>query len=131
MKEKIYDFLLLWVTISSLFFIIAYATKFIDVVTLGGLFAGSFIVGLFIYVGLLLRRLVVGGPVREGANVNLIRLGESWLCMAAFCHEAVLMTTRILPGWTYDINLANMLFNLLIFPLFLTFLDEYVRGMKK
>ena len=43
LKEKMYDFATLWLTASVLFFIIEYVTNMLQVVTLGGLVAGSFI----------------------------------------------------------------------------------------
>lgn len=125
MKQKLFYFLTLWVTLSVLFFIINYATNIIDVVTLGGLFAGSFIVGFIIYLGLVVRGKVVKGLVLTAKDgLNITNILEAWLCMAAFCHEAVLMTTRALPGWTYEMTIPSILFVLVALPFASMYIDE-------
>ncbi|MDO4179359.1 MAG: hypothetical protein Q4D21_09290 [Phascolarctobacterium sp.] len=127
MKEKIFNFLTLWITLSVLFFVIVYITNVIDVVTLGGLFAGSFFVGFITYLGLCVLGKVVQGPIlssREGFKI--IRLLESWLCMAAFCHEAVLMTTRAFPGWTYEITPMSVFVVLVVLPFLSIYIDQII-----
>lgn len=125
MKQKLFNFVTLWVTLSVLFFIVNYPTHIIDVVTLGGMFAGSFIVGFIIYLGLVVRGKVVKGPVLTAKDgFNVINILEAWLCMAAFCHEAVLMTTRILPGWTYEMTIPSILFVLVALPFASVYIEE-------
>ncbi|MCQ2359027.1 MAG: hypothetical protein MJ055_03065 [Phascolarctobacterium sp.] len=127
MKQKLFNFLTLWVTLSVLFFIINYATNIIDVVTLGGLFAGSFIVGFIIYSGLAVRNKVVKGPVLTTKDgINITHVLEAWLTMAAFCHESVLMTTRALPGWTYEMTIPSILFVLVALPCISIYIDEII-----
>jgi len=127
MKQKLFDFLTLWVTLSVLFFIIVYATNVINVVTLGGLFAGSFLVGFIIYLGLCVRTKVAKGTVIAfSGDFSFIRLMEAWLCMAAFCHEAVLMTTRAFPGWTYDLTPVSAIFVLVVLPFLSVYIDQII-----
>lgn len=126
MKEKFFNFLTLWVTLSTLFFIINYATNVINVVTLGGLFAGSFLVGFIIYLGLCAREKVAKGTVFSKEDFNVTRLLEAWLCMAAFCHEAVLMTTRAFPGWTYDLTPFSLVFVLVVLPFISVYIDQII-----
>lgn len=54
-----YNLATMWLTLSVIFFLCEYVTGMLQVVTLGGLVAGSFIEGAFMCLGLKLMHVIV------------------------------------------------------------------------
>ena len=54
-----YNLATMWLTLSVIFFLCEYVTGMLQVVTLGGLVAGSFIEGAFMCLGLNLMHVIV------------------------------------------------------------------------
>ncbi|MGM9569675.1 MAG: hypothetical protein ACI3XC_06325, partial [Phascolarctobacterium sp.] len=67
MKERFYNWATMWLTLSVIFFLVEYATNWLEVVTLGGLVAGAFIEGFIVNMGLGLMWLIVSKPFKEAA----------------------------------------------------------------
>ena len=136
LKEKIYDFATLWLTVSVLFFIVEYFTNLLQVVTLGGLVAGSFIEGLFMFVGLKLMHVIVSKEFKQSAWREAIALRsdalKAWLVMAAFSMEGAITVCRMLPGYELNFNVAHGVFLLLVYPVAVLFLEKlYNKGAEK
>lgn len=109
----------MWLTISLIFFIVEYLTDWLEVVTLGGLVAGSFVVGLFVVLGLGLTKLTCSkelyADTLEGKE-RYIEWGKGMVITAAFVWQGVLTVCRVLPGYTLHSNLPHVLFLLLLLP---------------
>lgn len=128
MKEKLYAFATLWLTASVLFFIVEYATKLLEVVTLGGLVAGSFIEGAFMFLGLKLMHVIVSKEFKQAAWKKALALRsdalKAWLVMAAFSMEGAITVCRMLPGYELNFSIAHGVFLLLVYPIALLFLEK-------
>ncbi|WP_293735447.1 hypothetical protein [uncultured Phascolarctobacterium sp.] len=128
MKEKMYDFATLWLTASVLFFIIEYVTSMLQVVTLGGLVAGSFIEGLFMFLGLKLMHVIVSKEFKAAAWREALALRsdalKAWLVMAAFSMEGAITICRMLPGYELNFTAVHGIFLLLVYPAAVMFLEK-------
>lgn len=136
LKEKLYDFATLWLTASVLFFIVEYSTNLLQVVTLGGLVAGSFIEGLFMFVGLKLMHVIVSKAFKQAAWREAVAMRsdalKAWLVMAAFSMEGAITVCRMLPGYELNFTLLHGLFLLFVYPAAVLFLEKlYNKGADK
>ena len=100
----------MWLTLSVIFFLCEYVTGMLQVVTLGGLVAGSFIEGAFMCLGLKLMHVIVD---KQFLLTRLQELAQrrndcikAMLVMAAFSMEGAVTVCRMLPG--YDLNFGIM-----------------------
>lgn len=133
LKEKLYDFATLWLTASVLFFIVEYSTNLLQVVTLGGLVAGSFMEGLFMFIGLKLMHVIVSKPFKQAAWREALAMRsdalKAWLVMAAFSMEGAITVCRMLPGYELNFTLLHGVFLLLVYPVAVLFLEKlYNKG---
>ena len=128
LKEKLYTFATLWLTASVLFFIVEYVTNMLQVVTLGGLVAGSFIEGVFMFLGLKLMHVIVSKELKQAAWKEAMTLRsealKAWLVMAAFSMEGAITVCRMLPGYELNFTLAHGIFLLLVYPIALLYLEK-------
>lgn len=62
-----YNLATMWLTLSVIFFLCEYVTGMLQVVTLGGLVAGSFIEGAFMCLGLKLMHVIVDSSFADKA----------------------------------------------------------------
>ena len=136
LKEKMYNFATLWLTVSVLFFIVEYFTGLLQVVTLGGLVAGSFIEGLFMFIGLKLMHVIVSKKFKQSAWREAVALRsdllKAWLVMAAFSMEGAITVCRMLPGYELNFNAAHGVFLLLVYPVAVLLLEKlYNKGAEK
>lgn len=136
LKEKLYDFATVWLTVSVLFFIVEYFTSLLQVVTLGGLVAGSFIEGLFMFLGLKLMHIIVSKEFKQAAWREAITMRsdalKAWLVMAAFSMEGAITVCRMLPGYELNFNTAHGVFLLLVYPVAVLYLEKlYNKGAEK
>ena len=136
LKEKLYDFATLWLTASVLFFIVEYSTNLLQVVTLGGLVAGSFMEGLFMFIGLKLMHVIVSKPFKQAAWHEALAMRsdalKAWLVMAAFSMEGAITVCRMLPGYELNFTLLHGVFLLLVYPVAMLFLEKlYNKGAQK
>ena len=67
MKERFYNWATMWLTLSVIFFLVEYATTWLEVVTLGGLVAGAVIEGFIVNMGLGLMWLIVSKPLSKSS----------------------------------------------------------------
>ena len=117
LKKKLYNFMTLWLTMSLIFFGVEYVTNWLEVVTLGGLVTGAFIVGLFLMMGLGLTRAVVSKRLYvEGLFSQPGELAKGLVITAAFAWQGVLNVCRVLPGYTLHSNLLHLVFLLVVLP---------------
>ena len=65
-----YNLATMWLTLSVIFFLCEYVTGMLQVVTLGGLVAGSFIEGAFMCLGLKLMHVIVDKQFLPGYDLN-------------------------------------------------------------
>lgn len=136
LKEKVYDFATLWLTASVLFFIVEYSTNLLQVVTLGGLVAGSFIEGLFMFIGLKLMHVIVSKAFKQAAWREALAMRsdalKAWLVMAAFSMEGAITVCRMLPGYELNFTLLHGVFLLGVYPMAVLFLEKlYNKGAQK
>lgn len=136
LKEKLYDFATLWLTASVLFFIVEYSTNLLQVVTLGGLVAGSFMEGLFMFIGLKLMHVIVSKPFKQAAWREALAMRsdalKAWLVMAAFSMEGAITVCRMLPGYELNFTLLHGVFLLGVYPVAMLFLEKlYNKGAQK
>ena len=128
MKEKLYSFATLWLTASVLFFIVEYVTNMLQVVTLGGLVAGSFIEGAFMFLGLKLMHVIVSREFKQAAWKEALALRtdalKAWLVLAAFSMEGAITVCRMLPGYELNFTAMHGLFLLLVYPIAMLFLEK-------
>lgn len=120
-KERIYDWATMWLTLSVIFFLVEYLTDWLEVVTLGGLVAGSFIEGLIVLLGLKLMNAVVSRDFLQGsprqACSRSFELLKAVIIVAAFSWEGVLTLSKLLPGYTLHSHALHLVFLLLLYPL--------------
>ena len=129
MKAKIYNLATLWLTLSVLFFLVEYATGWLEVVTLGGLVAGAFIEGVFVVIGLKLKRFVVSKRIYFSLTqfvANRSDVLKSLVVTAAFSMEGVLTICRALPGYSLNFSLPHAIFLLLVYPLAALNLEQII-----
>lgn len=128
LKEKMYNFATLWLTASVLFFIVEYVTNMLQVVTLGGLVAGSFIEGLFMLLGLKLMHVIVSKAFKEADwRESLVKRGDAvkaWLVLAAFSMEGAITVCRMLPGYELNFTVLHGVFLLAIYPVAVLLLEK-------
>ena len=131
MKEKLYNFATLWLTLSVIFFIIEYVTDWLEVVTLGGLVAGSFIEGFIVNLGLGLMWKVVGKEMRTASIATFFQptseLAKALIIVAAFTWEGALILSHVMPGYTLHTYLPHVVFLLMIYPALAISLDIIAR----
>lgn len=115
---SLYSYGTLWLTLSVLFFLLNFQLEFLDVVTLGGLVAGSFMLGTWsLWLQLLLQKLEtyflgIGRKVREkdpkapGFSTTS-RYVTKFFFLYALNLLGVYALVKILPG--YEIAKTNIL----------------------
>ena len=129
MKAKIYNLATLWLTLSVLFFLVEYATGWLEVVTLGGLVAGAFIEGVFVVIGLKLKRFVVSKRIYFSLTQFVANRSDALKALvvtAAFSMEGVLTICRALPGYSLNFSLPHAIFLLLVYPLVALDLEQII-----
>ena len=129
-KEKIYNLATIWLTVSILFFLVEYATGWLEVVTLGGLVAGAFIEGVFVVIGLKLMRFIVSrafyrAPLEAALTMHSDAL-KALVVTAAFSQEGALTICRALPGYNLNFSMPHALFLLLVYPLAALALEKLI-----
>ena len=128
LKEKLYAFATLWLTASVLFFIVEYVADMLQVVTLGGLVAGSFIEGAFMFLGLKLMHVIVSREFKQANWQQALALRsdalKAWLVMAAFSMEGAITVCRMLPGYELNFTAMHGLFLLVLYPAAMLFLEK-------
>ncbi|WP_293729776.1 hypothetical protein [uncultured Phascolarctobacterium sp.] len=121
MKERIYDGVTMWLTLSVIFFLVEYLTDWLEVVTLGGLAAGSFIEGAIVLLGLKLMGKIVSSDFLQGslrqACFRSMELLKAVIVVAAFSWEGALLLSKRLPGYTLHSHALHLLFLLALYPL--------------
>ncbi|MDO4922299.1 MAG: hypothetical protein Q4E64_10820 [Phascolarctobacterium sp.] len=131
MKERIYDAATMWLTLSVIFFLVEYLTDWLEVVTLGGLVAGSFIEGAVVLLGLKLMGAIVSrdflqGSLRQACSRS-VELLKALIVTAAFAWEGVLTLCHLLPGYTLHSHALHLLFLLAVYPLTAIALELQIR----
>ncbi len=124
MKEKIlktlYKFATIWLTVSTLFFLVEYATQWLEVVTLGGQVASSFLIGLFIWFGIKVAVIVAGKQwIRQPLGQIFkptMALAEAIVCVAAFTFEGAKVIAHLMPGHNLHLTVLHLLFLLVVMP---------------
>lgn len=121
LKDKLYNLSVLWLTLSLVFFIVESLSGWLNVVTLGGLIAGSVIEGVFIVFGIKFMRIVLSKEFYL-VNINEVlsmhsEIFKAMIVTAAFSWEGVLTLVRTMPGYTMYDNIAHIIFLLVIYPL--------------
>ena len=131
MKKRIYDGVTMWLTLSVIFFIVEYATEWLEVVTLGGLVAGAFIEGLIVLLGLKLMGVVVSREFMRGSVRQAVsRRGDllkALIIVAAFAWEGALTLCHLLPGYELHSGAGHLLFLLAAYPLAAIVLELKIR----
>lgn len=127
MKKKIYDLATLWLTLSVCFFLVEYFTEWLEVVTLGGLVAGSFIEGFFMLLGTGVMRLLVSRDFKQAPLARLTAYGgdlaKALIALAAFSWEGALTLSHVMPSYVLHTNVGHLLFLLLVYPVVALALD--------
>lgn len=106
---RIYEFCTQWLTLGMLFFVIDYHTQWLDVVTLGGLVAGSLIIACWtVMLDRLGRRLALlavpmlseGYPRPQNALPGVLH--KALVLMGIFA--GVYLLCQVLPGYTLTVS---------------------------
>ena len=131
MKERFYNWATMWLTLSVIFFLVEYATNWLEVVTLGGLVAGAFIEGFIVNMGLGLMWLIVSKPFKEveleqalGMHSDLLK---AIVVTAAFVWEGAITLAKLMPGYTMHTSVTHLVFLLLVYPLVGIVLEKIIR----
>lgn len=123
-----YNLATMWLTLSVIFFLCEYVTGLLQVVTLGGLVAGSFIQGAVMVLGLKLMHVIVDKPFRMAELPQLLQYRgdcvKALLIVAAFSLEGTFIICRMLPGYELNFNVPHAVFLLLLYPAAAIFLDK-------
>lgn len=117
----------MWLTLSVIFFLVEYLTEWLEVVTLGGLVAGSFIEGVIVLLGLKLMSVIVSrdfltGSLRSACS-RRAELLKAVIVTAAFSWEGALTLCHALPGYTLHSHGPHLLFLLVLYPCAAIFLE--------
>lgn len=131
MKERFYNWATMWLTLSVIFFLVEYATTWLEVVTLGGLVAGAVIEGFIVNMGLGLMWLIVSKPFKQAelseAMAMYTELAKAIVVVAAFVWEGVITLAKLMPGYTMHTTLPHLIFLLLVYPLVGIVLEILIR----
>ena len=131
MKEKFYNWATMWLTLSVIFFLVEYATTWLEVVTLGGLVAGAVIEGFIVNMGLGLMWLIVSKPFKQAelseAMDMYTELAKAIVVVAAFVWEGAITLAKLMPGYTMHTTLPHLIFLLLVYPLVGIVLEILIR----
>lgn len=131
MKERFYNWATMWLTLSVLFFLVEYGTNWLEVVTLGGLVAGSFIEGFIVNMGLGLMWLIVSKPFKEAELEQALGMHSDLLkaivVTAAFVWEGAITLAKLMPGYTMHTSVTHLVFLLLVYPLVGIVLEKIIR----
>ena len=131
MKERFYNWATMWLTLSVIFFLVEYATNWLEVVTLGGLVAGAFIEGFIVNMGLGLMWLIVSKSFKQvelaEAMTMYTELAKAIVVVAAFVWEGVITLAKLMPGYTMHTTLPHLIFLLLVYPLVGIVLEILIR----
>ena len=131
MKERFYNWATMWLTLSVIFFLVEYATTWLEVVTLGGLVAGAVIEGFIVNIGLGLMWLIVSKSFKQvelaEAMTMYTELAKAIVVVAAFVWEGVITLAKLMPGYTMHTTLPHLIFLLLVYPLVGIILEILIR----
>ena len=131
MKERFYNWATMWLTLSVIFFLVEYATNWLEVVTLGGLVAGAVIEGFIVNMGLGLMWLIVSKSFKQvelsEAMAMYTELAKAIVVVAAFVWEGAITLAKIMPGYTMHTTLPHLIFLLLVYPLVGIVLEILIR----
>ena len=131
MKERFYNWATMWLTLSVIFFLVEYATTWLEVVTLGGLVAGAVIEGFIVNMGLGLMWLIVSKSFKQvelaEAMTMYTELAKAIVVVAAFVWEGAITLAKLMPGYTMHTTLPHLIFLLLVYPLVGIFLEILIR----
>ena len=131
MKERFYNWATMWLTLSVIFFLVEYATNWLEVVTLGGLVAGAVIEGLIVNMGLGLMWLIVSKSFKQvelaEAMTMYTELAKAIVVVAAFVWEGAITLAKLMPGYTMHTTLPHLIFLLLVYPLVGIVLEILIR----
>ena len=131
MKERFYNWATMWLTLSVIFFLVEYATNWLEVVTLGGLVAGAVIEGFIVNMGLGLMWLIVSKSFKQvelsEAMAMYTELAKAIVVVAAFVWEGAITLAKLMPGYTMHTTLPHLIFLLLVYPLVGIFLEILIR----
>ncbi|MGN1087917.1 MAG: hypothetical protein ACI4QQ_02215, partial [Phascolarctobacterium sp.] len=112
MKERFYNWATMWLTLSVIFFLVEYATTWLEVVTLGGLVAGAVIEGFIVNMGLGLMWLIVSKPFKQAelseAMAMYTELAKAIVVVAAFVWEGAITLAKLMPGYTMHTTLPHL-----------------------
>ena len=106
----------MWLTLSVIFFLCEYVTGMLQVVTLGGLVAGSFIEGAFMCLGLKLMHVIVDKQFLLTRLQELAKRRNDSLKAVTVC--------RMLPGYDLNFGIMHGIFLLLLYPAAAIVLDK-------
>lgn len=130
-----YNLATIWLTVSVLFFLAEYLTGWLEVVTLGGLAAGSFIEGAFVVLGLKLMRFIVPKDFyRASVSAALQRRADvikALVVVAAFSLEGALTICRALPGYALNFSIAHGIFLILVYPALAVVLEKTIQSKEQ
>ena len=131
MKERFYNWATMWLTLSVIFFLVEYATNWLEVVTLGGLVAGAVIEGFIVNMGLGLMWLIVSKSFKQvelsEAMAMYTELAKAIVVVAAFVWEGAITLAKLMPGYTMHTTLPHLIFLLLVYPLVGIVLEILIR----
>lgn len=131
MKERFYNWATMWLTLSVIFFLVEYATTWLEVVTLGGLVAGAVVEGFIVNMGLGLMWLIVSKPFKQAelseAMAMYTELAKAIVVVAAFVWEGAITLAKLMPGYTMHTTLSHLIFLLLVYPLVGIVLEILIR----
>ena len=131
MKERFYNWATMWLTLSVIFFLVEYATNWLEVVTLGGLVAGAFIEGFIVNMGLGLMWLIVSKSFKKAQLEEALQLytelAKAIVVVAAFVWESAITLSKLMPGYTMHTTLSHLVFLLVLYPLVGIILEILIR----
>ena len=131
MKERFYNWATMWLTLSVIFFLVEYATNWLEVLTLGGLVAGAVIEGFIVNMGLGLMWLIVSKSFKQvelsEAMAMYTELAKAIVVVAAFVWEGAITLAKLMPCYTMHTTLPHLIFLLLVYPLVGIVLEILIR----
>ncbi len=122
-----YNFATMWLTLSVIFFMVEYATQWLEVVTLGGQVAGAFFEGFVVTLGLKLMGKIVSKEFLTCNISQALRRGsetiKALIVVAAFAWEGAMILCHVMPGYTMHSHLLHLLFLLVVYPVVAMWLE--------
>lgn len=121
LKHKLFNSLIIWVLLSSIFFIVELCTHWIEAYSTAKLAAGGAIEGLFVFIGLKIAIKVANNNFFLCSYKNMCTkytdFFKTIIILAACSWQGVLTLSRINISYVLRFDILHCLFLLIMYPI--------------